>query len=63
MKKKMHRITLEDSFSFAVKSFDVGITDEQYNTTLRQIENKEIVIRTFNDGINWAWRVKSIKEI
>ena len=60
--KKMYEITFEDVFSFATSVRVAQLTDSQYQKSIQQMKNKDVVVDKFNEkkGIREQLRIKKI---
>jgi hypothetical protein len=64
-KTNEYKIILEDTFSFATTERVANMTEIQYQSSLKQMEAKQIVVDYYDkkQGIHCFLRIKSIQKI
>ena len=58
-----YKITLRDTFSFAIVVREAELTEQQVISVKRAIENKIIVYSKLSDGIHWNFVPEKIELI
>ena len=60
---KTYTIIFEDIFSGAKETKQVALTEQQYQSAIKQKEAKTIVINKLINAIHWQLVISDIKEV